>query len=72
MNIICWNCCGLGNPRTVQFLKKLLHMHYNPRIFFLFENNCNKRSIEPIHIALGFSACFILERNGLSSGLALF
>lgn len=72
MNVICWNCQGLGNPQTVQFLKNLLHVHNSPRILFLYETICNKRSFEHIRIALRFSACFFVERNGLSGGLALF
>lgn len=47
-------------------------MHNNTCILFLSETICNKSSIEPIRIALGFSACFVAQGNGLSGGLALF
>jgi exonuclease III len=36
MKILSWNCQGLGNPRTVRALKKLIN-NYQPDIIFLME-----------------------------------
>lgn len=72
MNFLCWNYQGLGNTRTIRFLKDLLRAHNNPHILFISETICNELFIEFIKVSLGFSACFFVERNGLSGGLALF
>jgi exonuclease III len=36
MKILSWNCQGLGNPRTVRALKKLLASH-SPDLLFIME-----------------------------------
>jgi exonuclease III len=36
MKIISWNCQGLGNPKTVRALRKLLN-HHSPDLVFIME-----------------------------------
>lgn len=36
MNLISWNICGLGNPRTVCRVRHTLG-RYNPQLLFLLE-----------------------------------
>jgi hypothetical protein len=46
MNLICWNCRGVGNPRTVQELCSLVAAH-NPKLVFLSETWQAKKRMEP-------------------------
>ena len=36
MNCLAWNCRGLGNPRTVQEIARLVHAQ-DPSVVFLIE-----------------------------------
>lgn len=51
MNILCWNCWGLGNPRTIHFLKHLLEAHNNPLFVLLYETKCNKAFMNSIRVS---------------------
>jgi exonuclease III len=70
MNLLSWNCQGLGNPWTVQ---DLCHMvkEKKPDILFLMETKCKKERLEIIRVRLGFQCLFVVEPVGLSGGLAL-
>jgi hypothetical protein len=41
MRIMCWNCRGIGQPRTVQELVRLIR-EYKPILVFLSETRQNK------------------------------
>uniref|UniRef100_A0A803Q9L8 Reverse transcriptase domain-containing protein n=1 Tax=Cannabis sativa TaxID=3483 RepID=A0A803Q9L8_CANSA len=70
MSILSWNCCGLGNQRTKQFIIEL-HAQKRPNFIFLCETLCKKNKVEEIKNAIGFDGAFIVEAQGHSGGLAL-
>jgi exonuclease III len=70
MNLLSWNCQGLGNPWTVQDLY-LMVKEKKPDILFLMETKCRKERMEGIRVKLGFQGLFVVEPVGLSRGLAL-
>jgi exonuclease III len=71
MNLISWNCQGLGNPWTVQDLC-LMVKEKRPNILFLMETKCSRSKIEGIRVKLGYNGMFVVEPVGRSGGLALF
>jgi exonuclease III len=70
MNLLSWNCQGLGNPWTVQDLC-LMVKEKKPDILFLMETKCRKERMEGIRVKLNFQGLFVVEPVGLSGGLAL-
>jgi exonuclease III len=70
MNLLSWNCQGLGNPWTVQDLC-LMVKEKKPDILFLMETKCKKERLEGVRVRLGFQCLFVVEPVGLSGGLAL-
>lgn len=71
MNALCWNCRGVGNPRTVRVLSDLVKS-LNPDFLFLSETISKADKVEQIRIKLGFSHCFAVDCVGHSSGLGVF
>jgi hypothetical protein len=71
MNLVAWNCRGLGSPSAVSNLKYLVR-HHNVAILFLSETLVCKNKIEEIHYLLGFHSSFSVDRVGRSGGLAMF
>jgi ribonuclease HI len=70
MNMLSWNCRGLGTPRSVRDLHQMVkEMH--PRFVFLMETLSSKFRMEWLRVKLGFAACFVVEPVGRSGGLAL-
>lgn len=47
MNLIGWNCRGLGNSCTVNALKEAIRLE-NPKIVFLMETKSNRDWMEKI------------------------
>lgn len=70
MSIISWNYRGLGRPRAVRALKDLCKS-YKPRILGLIETKVPSRMWDWLRIKIGFRNCFVVDRVGLSGGLAL-
>ncbi|GLT94950.1 hypothetical protein SLE2022_126590 [Rubroshorea leprosula] len=70
MNLFCWNCRGLGNPRAVRSLIELVRIK-QPTVVFLSETLLDKRGMERIRRRLGFKHCFVVDKVGRSRGLAL-
>lgn len=71
MSLLSWNCRGLGNPRTVQDLRRLV-VAKDPMVVFLCETRCKQRNFNSIKEQLGFDYCFVVDAIGLSGGLCLF
>lgn len=71
MNILSWNCRGLGKPRTVRALNDLVRDR-RPEVLFLIETISDNKRIEELRIKFGYSNCFSVDRRGRSGGLALF
>ena len=70
MNSLCWNCQGIGNPRTVHALGDYVR-HWNPKLVFLSKTNLKIRRMEKVKFKLGFPNGLIVPSKGHSGGLAL-
>lgn len=70
MNLLSWNCRGLGNPRTVRALGDLLRTR-KPNFLFLSETISISSRIEEFRVCFGFAQCFSVDRIGHSGGLAI-
>ncbi|KAM6584214.1 hypothetical protein CsatB_011216 [Cannabis sativa] len=70
MNVLSWNCRGLGNQRTVQFLKELVFQK-RPDFIFLCETKCHKSKVVGLAQSLHFEGVFVVEAIGASGGMAL-
>lgn len=62
MNGLCWNCRGMGNPRSVRALRRL----------FLSETMVNKNVVEKLKDKFGFDSAIGVNSSGLSGGLCLY
>ena len=71
MSFLSWNCCGLGNPRNIQFLKEIISQK-KPNFIFLCETKSVKTRLEWLKIQLGFEGLLVVDFHGRSGGLALF
>ena len=71
MNILSWNCRGVGRSRTVQELVRLVQT-YNPKIVFLSETRqCDER-VRNLKWRLGLRNCLTAKGVGKGGGLGLF
>ena len=70
MNIICWNCRGLGNPWTVRQLKRWV-TSLAPDILFLSETKINNVTAENLKGKIGFSNAFGISSVGTAGGLCI-
>ena len=70
MNLLCWNCWGLGNPRTVHELTKLVR-RYNPLVLFLSETKRKSAEMERLRVIWGYDNCMVVDSIGKGGGLAL-
>ncbi|XP_042944729.1 uncharacterized protein LOC122278616 [Carya illinoinensis] len=68
MNWLCWNCRGLGNPRTVLELHLWVKVKV-PNFVFLMETKCSREKVELVRNLLGFDCSFTVDCRGLSGGL---
>lgn len=70
MNVLRWNCRGLGNPLTVRILRRLVRKK-KPNVVFLMETKLLSQSMEYVRVKLGFDGLFVVDCHGRSGGLAL-
>ncbi|KAL9670325.1 hypothetical protein QQ045_007876 [Rhodiola kirilowii] len=71
MNILFWNCRGLGTASAIRSLKDVVQTS-SPQVFGLIETKCDNRRCEYVRVKLGFDSCFVVPARGRSGGLALF
>jgi hypothetical protein len=71
MNLVSWNCRGLGSPSAVSNFKYLVR-HHKIAILFLSETLVYRNKIEKICYVLGFNSSFSVDRVRRSGGLAMF
>ncbi|XP_059451054.1 uncharacterized protein LOC132181841 [Corylus avellana] len=71
MMILSWNCRGLGNPRAVKALSRLVKQK-RPSLVFLMETKLRQTKMEQIRCTLGYNGLFVVDSIGRSGGLALF
>ncbi|CAN1272707.1 hypothetical protein LINPERPRIM_LOCUS14694 [Linum perenne] len=70
MNILAWNCQGLGSTLTKDSLKTLC-LQTRPSIIFLFETKNFSSVVSQKLCSLQFRSFHLVEPHGLSGGLAL-
>jgi exonuclease III len=70
MNLLSWNCRGLGNPQAVRDLCQVTK-EKKPTILFLMETKCHRNKMESVRVKLGFDCLFVVDSVGRSGGLAL-
>lgn len=70
MNMLSWNCRGVGLPWNIQFLSDLVRTE-KPMIIFLCEMLARKSKIEWVQLRLDYQGFFVVEPVGRSGGLAL-
>ena len=70
MNILSWNCRGLGNPRSVLALTKMVKAEA-PLLIFLVETKANIAHMSKIQTKLDYTQGIIVPSNGKNGGLAL-
>lgn len=70
MTALCWNCRGLGNPRTVCALIHLIK-EKSQSLVFLSETKLLSSQMEGFKRKLGFKYGIFVDRIGLAGGLAL-
>ena len=71
MNVLSWNCRGLGISRTVQVLGDLIKSH-KPDVLFLSETFSKAAKLEQLRVKFGFAHCFSVDCVGHSGGLGIF
>ena len=70
MNIMSWNCRGLGNPWTVQALKRVIKKE-DPSLVFLMETKLIVEEMKNVQREIGWSQGIVVASEGRSGGLAL-
>ena len=71
MSLLSWNCRGLGNPQTVNALKKVIRIE-KPNFVFLMETKSDEEWVMVVRDRCEYKNSFVVPSNGLSGGLALF
>lgn len=71
MNLIAWNCRGLGNSGTVRELCGLATL-YRPKLLFLCETRIKASRVRNLVWRLGLRHCLAKDSLGLSGGIAHF
>lgn len=66
MNVLAWNCQGLGSPGKIRFLKELTRME-RPSFVFLCETISSYQKMEDLCGVLGFEGFIAVEPQGRSS-----
>lgn len=72
MKTLSWNCCGLGSPRVVRALKRLVR-NFSPHLICLQEMRLHQYEMENIRVSLRFDWLICVDCSGRfrSGGLAL-
>lgn len=70
MNLLSWNCRGLGTPRIVRDLCQLVREN-KPKLVLLMETKMSNKKIAFLKIKTGFENIFAVDSMGRSGGLAL-
>lgn len=71
MSLMCWNCRGSGNPRTVNLLQNWSR-RIKPSVLFVCETMCLKNVMEDLRWTLGFPNAIGVDANGNSGGLCIY
>ena len=70
MNLLSWNCRGLGNLWTVNALKEVVKKE-DPKVVFLMETKSNEVWMKMVRDKCEFKHGVFVSSNGMSGGLAM-
>ena len=70
MNLINWNCRGLGALRVVREVARLV-AKFNPQLLFLIETKRKRTKMEWLRVRWKFDKCMAVDNKGRRGGLAL-
>lgn len=68
MNLLSWNCRGLGNPRTVRVLGDVVKS-LKPTFLFLSETKLQGEEIKELSERYGFVEYYAVDKVGQGGGL---
>jgi exonuclease III len=71
MNLLSWNCRGVGSPGRVRDLYQLVKENH-PNILFLLETKCQKNKLVLLRVKMGYGGFFVVDLVGRNGGLVLF
>ena len=71
MSLLSWNCRGLGNPQTVNTLKKVIRLE-DLNLVFLMKTKSDEEWVKIARNQCGFKDSHVVPSDGLKGGLALF
>lgn len=71
MNIVAWNCRGLGQQHSVRALRDVYQKH-NPDIIFLSETKQRGSKLEKLRNRLGYVYSKYVDPTGTAGGLSLW
>ncbi|XP_073358338.1 uncharacterized protein [Aegilops tauschii subsp. strangulata] len=71
MNLLSWNCRGIGNAPTVQELRELADK-FAPKVLCIMETQINGVRAGNLKSNLGYDNSFVVDSSGRSGGLAIF
>ena len=71
MNLLCWNCRGLGNPATVREVRELTNK-FAPAVLCLLETQIQKARAELLALSFGYKNSHAVGSSGRSGGLVIF
>ena len=71
MSLLSWNCQELGNPQTVNTLKKVIWLE-DLNLVFLMKTKSDEEWVKIARNQCGFKDSHVVPSDGLKGGLALF
>ncbi|KAJ1296597.1 hypothetical protein BS78_01G314000 [Paspalum vaginatum] len=71
MNLLSWNCRGLGRDSAVGELRWLVKQ-YRPSLLFLSETKMREEKVKRFMWPMGYNGCLAINCQGRGEGLALF
>lgn len=71
MNLLVWNCGGLGNSRTGRELEEIIRAK-DPSVTFIAETWADKARLEIVQRNIDFQHECLLPKEGQGGGIALF
>lgn len=71
MNLLSWNCQGLGSPLTIQALRVLVTQE-KPSLVFLMETKNKEQKVLNLKRRLKFQNSYLVNPKGIGGGMAIF
>ena len=69
MNLLSWNCRGLGTLRAVREVANMVR-EFNPQVIFLMETKRKRQEMEWLRLRWRFDKVFTVDGVGRGGGLA--